>query len=146
MKIEYIDPETGLPEMAAEKIKPRLQLLETRIEGLENKTSIINVSKTATSVGTPDQPVSQVVTADLTIVSRVEKKKDIREARDDELDLPLPRPKAYRIEGVEGELIGFIESELPEALRKPGGYSLNALVAILAYKVTKLEERLAKTK
>ena len=39
--------------------------------------------------------------------------------------------------------IGFIAEELPEFLRRGGGYDLKALVAILAWKITKIEEALS---
>ena len=43
-------------------------------------------------------------------------------------------------------MIGFMAEELPEFLRRGDGYDLKALVAILALKVSKLEEELSKLK
>ena len=59
----------------------------------------------------------------------------------------LPSPKIYeRVEGRGGTEIGFIAEELPEFLRRGNGYDLKALIAILALKVSKLEEELSKLK
>ena len=48
-----------------------------------------------------------------------------------------------RMEGRREVEIGFIAEELPEFLRRGGGYDLKALVAILAWKITKIEEALS---
>jgi len=56
-------------------------------------------------------------------------------------------PKIYkRVDGRGGVEIGFLAEELPEFLRRGDGYDLKALVAILALKVSRLEEELSKLK
>ena len=42
--------------------------------------------------------------------------------------------------------IGFVAEELPESLRRGDGYDLKASVAILALKVSRLEEELSRLK
>ncbi|MEM0382409.1 MAG: hypothetical protein QW580_07125 [Nitrososphaerota archaeon] len=148
--MRWIDAETGLPLEVAEKIKPRIIKLEADIssikplvEALEQKTGIIQPSDSGVNVGTPENPAANVVAENVTVVSAEERKISIREPGEEELDLPLPRPKAYMFKGRGEEFIGFIVNELPPRLQRPGGYSLNELVAVLAYKVAKLERRLA---
>lgn len=133
--MRYVDPETGLPLEAAEKIKPR-------IRKLEEKTGVISLSDTGASIGTAEAPASDIVTLNVTIISSKEAKTEIRELTPEELDMKLPTPKVYKLEDGR-KLIGFVEDELPVALRKPCGYSLNEVVAILSYKVINLERRLA---
>jgi hypothetical protein len=40
------------------------------------------------------------------------------------------------------EELGFVAEEMPEIVRRVGGYDLKAVVAILAYKVSRLENML----
>ncbi|MEM0445566.1 MAG: hypothetical protein QXO86_03455 [Nitrososphaerota archaeon] len=128
--MRYIDPETGLPLEAAEKLRPRLGKLE-----------IITQTDTGLAVGTREAPATDIVCLNVTIVSSRESKADIRPLSPEEKDIQLPEPKAYKLE--DGRiLIGFIEDELPRQLRKGGGYSLNEIVAILALKVKELEKKL----
>ena len=49
-----------------------------------------------------------------------------------------------RTEGRRETEIGLIAEELPEFLRRGNGYDLKALVALLTWKVQKLEEKLSK--
>lgn len=125
--MRIVDRETGLPLEAAKRLRQ-----------LEMKTEPIRIDEDSkTSIGSPEQPVAQVIASEITITSLRELKTGIHELTESELDIQLPAPKSYKIDG--REKIGFIEDELPEKIRRPGGYSLDELVAILAYKVSKLE-------
>ncbi|MEM4497313.1 MAG: hypothetical protein QW692_00620 [Nitrososphaerota archaeon] len=135
--MRIIDDETGLPLEAAEKIKKRLQSVEDRVK-------VIEVGEMGYALGSPENPVADVIAENITIVSEKKLKTDIRELKDEELDLPLPKPKAYKINGK--ELIGFMAEEMPEKIKTPGGYSLNMLIALLAYKINKLEQEINKLK
>ena len=96
-------------------------------------------------IGDDEAYLNDVVTANVTIASAANSKKNIRELDPSISDIELPSPKIYeRAEGRGGVEIGFIAEELPEFLRRGRGYDLKALVAILALKVSKLEEELSK--
>ena len=92
-------------------------------------------------VGDDENYLNDVVTANITIPS-------LSKFLDPSmLEIRLPSPKIYeRVEGRGGVEIGFIAEELPEFLRRGDGYDLMALVAILALKVSRLEEELSKLK
>ena len=86
-----------------------------------------------------------MVTANVTITSLSEFKENVQELDPELLDVKLPTPKMYeRKQGRKGVEIGFIAEELPEFLRRGSGYDLKALVALLAWKVTKLEDAMRK--
>lgn len=97
-------------------------------------------------IGDSDAYLSDVVTANITIGSRVDDKTEIRELDETELEkIVFPKPKKYRRKiGESREEIGFIAEELPEIVRREGGYDLKALIAILVWKISKLEEKLNK--
>ena len=98
-------------------------------------------------IGDDEAYLNDVVTANVTIASASSSKENIRELDPNMLDIKLPSPKIYqRVEGRGGTEIGFIAEELPEFLRRGKGYDLKALIAILALKVSKLEEELSKLK
>ena len=98
-------------------------------------------------IGDDEAYLNDVVTANVTIASASSSKENIRELDPSMLDIKLPSPKIYqRVEGRGGTEIGFIAEELPEFLRRGKGYDLKALLAILALKVSKLEEELSKLK
>ena len=96
-------------------------------------------------IGAQENYLNDIVTANITIASSAKSKGDVREPDPSMLSVKLPTPKIYeRIEGRKEVEIGFIAEELPEFLRRGDGYDLKALVAILAWKITKLEEALSK--
>ncbi|MCD6421677.1 MAG: hypothetical protein J7L17_04650 [Thaumarchaeota archaeon] len=96
-------------------------------------------------IGAQESYLNDIVTANVTIASSAKSKRMIRELDPSMLSVKLPTPKIYeRIEGRRGVEIGFIAEELPEFLRRGDGYDLKALVAILAWKITKIEEALSK--
>ena len=98
-------------------------------------------------IGDQDAYLNDVVTANVTVASLPKSKENIRELDPNLLNIRLPTPKIYeRIEGRKETEIGFIAEELPEFLRRGDGYDLKALVAILALKVSRLEEELSKLK
>ena len=98
-------------------------------------------------IGDDEIYLNDVVTANVTIASMSNSKENIRELDPSMSDIRLPSPKIYeRVEGRGGTEIGFIAEELPEFLRRENGYDLKALIAILALKVSKLEEELSKLK
>jgi len=98
-------------------------------------------------VGDDEDYLNDVVTANITILSMNKFSRDVRDLDPSMLEIKLPSPKIYeRVEGRGGTEIGFMAEELPEFLRRGDGYDLKALVAILALKVSKLEEELSKLK
>jgi len=98
-------------------------------------------------VGDDENYLNDVVTANITIPSLSKFKEGVRDLDPSMLEARLPSPKIYeRVEGRGGVEIGFIAEELPEFLRRGDGYDLKALVAILASKVSRLEEELSKLK
>jgi len=98
-------------------------------------------------IGDDENYLNDVVTANITIPSLSKFKEGVRDLDPSMLEIRLPSPKIYeRVEGRGGMEIGFIAEELPEFLRRGDGYDLKALVAILALKVSRLEEELSKLK
>ena len=96
-------------------------------------------------IGDDEEYLNDVVTANITIPSAAKFKENIRELDPSLLDVELPSPKVYeRAEGRGGMEIGFLAEELPEFLRRGRGYDLKALVAILALKVSRLEQELSR--
>jgi len=93
-------------------------------------------------IGSPENYVADVITGNITIASSRELKKEVRDVSDAELDVELPRPKKYRRDENSSEELGFVAEEMPELIRRVGGYDLKAVVAILAYKVSRLENML----
>ena len=95
-------------------------------------------------IGDQENYLNDVITANVTIASSAGSKRMVRELDPSLLSVKLPTPKIYeRMEGRKEVEIGFIAEELPEFLRRGGGYDLKALVAILAWKITKIEEALS---
>jgi hypothetical protein len=93
-------------------------------------------------IGSPENYVADVFTGNVTIASSLETKTSVRDISDAELDVELPRPKKYRRDENSPEELGFVAEEMPESVRRVGGYDLKAVVAILAYKVSRLEKML----
>ena len=93
-------------------------------------------------IGSPENYVADVFTGNVTIASSLTTKTSVRNVSDAELDVELPRPKKYRRDENSPEELGFVAEEMPESVRRPGGYDLKAVVAILAYKVSRLETML----
>lgn len=152
MKIKYV-PEKNMNILTEENMKlqrkiQRLevenQILTQKITEVENRVEVIEISEAGYIMGSPENPVADIIAENITIVSEKSKKTDIRELSDEELNLPLPKPKAYKIG--EKEYIGFMAEEIPEKIKTPGGYSLNMVVALLTYKIIKLEEEIKKLK
>ena len=97
-------------------------------------------------IGDQNNYLNDVITANITVASLEKFKEKPQDLLDEELDIQLPKPKKYRRkEGKqqeEEEEIGFIAEELPPILKRGNGYDLKALVAVLAYKIAKLETKL----
>jgi hypothetical protein len=127
-----IDNETGLPLEAAEKVKRRFQEYEAEIQRLKDENNVLraHVSELEAVVRKTE---TGVVVADVV---------EVRDVSDSELDVELPRPKKYRRDENSPEELGFVAEEMPESVRRVGGYDLKAVVAILAYKVSRLEKML----
>jgi len=91
-------------------------------------------------VGDDENYLNDVVTANVTVASISRFKENIRDLDPKLLEIELPTPKIYeRTEGRREIEIGFIAEELPEILRRRKGYDLKALVALLSWKVKRLE-------
>ncbi|GBC68394.1 hypothetical protein HRbin01_00075 [archaeon HR01] len=103
------------------------------------------VSPNTLAVGDPDNYLNDIITANITIASTAGDKEDVRDIPDDELEVELPKPKRYiRKGGRREEEIGYVAEELPPILRRGKGYDLKTLVAVLAYKIGRLEKRVSK--
>jgi hypothetical protein len=90
-------------------------------------------------IGSPENYVADIITGNITIASSRATKTSVRDVSDAELDVELPRPKKYRRDAGGPEELGFVAEEMPEIIKRVGGYDLKAVVAILAYKVSRLE-------
>jgi len=96
-------------------------------------------------IGDDENYLNDVITANVTIASLSKFKENIRELDPSMLEIELPTPKIYeRAEGRKEAEIGFIAEEMPEILRRNGGYDLKALIAILAWKIKRIESLLFK--
>lgn len=96
-------------------------------------------------IGDQENYLNDVITANITIPSLPRSKENVEDLDPSLLDIELPAPKIYeRSEGRREKEIGFMVDELPEILRRGDGYDLKALVAILAWKIQRLEKLLAK--
>ena len=102
-------------------------------------TRILATAPNTLVIGSPENYVADVFTGNVTIVSSLTTKTSVRDVSDAELDIELPRPKIYRRDENSPEELGFIAEEMPRNVRRVGGYDLKAVVAILAYKVSRLE-------
>jgi hypothetical protein len=127
-----IDNETGLPLEAAEKVKRRFQEYEAEIQRLKDENNVLR-ARVSELEAVVRRTETGVVVADVV---------EVRDVSDSELDVELPRPKKYRRDADSPEELGFVAEEMPENVRRLGGYDLKAVVAILAYKVSRLEKML----
>ncbi|MCS6787696.1 MAG: hypothetical protein NZ733_00165 [Aigarchaeota archaeon] len=126
-EIRETDSETGLSVDVARRLRE-----------LEARARVIKLDgEGRVSIGDAQDFPLEVVTAGLTVVSRRGAKRNVRALEGRDLEVTLPEPKRYEIGGK--TLIGFLEDELPEAVRTEGGYSLIALIAVLVHKVNRLE-------
>jgi hypothetical protein len=125
-----IDNETSLPLEAAEKVKRRFQEYEAEIQRLKDENNVLR-ARVSELEAVVRRTETGVVVADVV---------EVRDVSDSELDVELPRPKKYRRDENSPEELGFVAEEMPESVRRVGGYDLKAVVAILAYKVSKLEK------
>jgi hypothetical protein len=127
-----IDNETGLPLEAAEKVKRRFQEYEAEIQRLKDENNVLR-ARVSELEAVVRKTETGVVVADVV---------EVRDVSDSELDVELPRPKKYKRDENSPEELGFVAEEMPESVRRVGGYDLKAVVAILAYKVSRLEKML----
>jgi len=120
-----------------------LKPAEEPVAALTPEAVLKPVSPNTLKIGEPENYLNEVTTANITIPSLKKTKEETQEITDEELEIQLPKPRKYqRKEGRKEEEIGFIAEELPPILRRDGGYDLKALVAVLAYKVARLEAAL----
>jgi hypothetical protein len=143
-------------EAEIQRLKDENNVLRARVSELEavvrkTETGVVvadvvieptQISATAPNkliIGSPENYVADVFTGNVTIASSLETKTSVRDISDAELDVELPRPKKYRRDENSPEELGFVAEEMPESVRRLGGYDLKAVVAILAYKVSRLE-------
>jgi hypothetical protein len=146
-------------EAEIQRLKDENNVLRARVSELEavvrkTETGVVvadvvieptQISATAPNkliIGSPENYVADVFTGNVTIASSLETKTSVRDISDAELDVELPRPKKYRRDENSPEELGFVAEEMPESVRRVGGYDLKAVVAILAYKVSRLEKML----
>jgi hypothetical protein len=143
-------------EAEIQRLKDENSVLRARVSELEavvrkTETGVVvadvvieptQISATAPNkliIGSPENYVADVFTGNVTIASSLGTKTSVRDISDAELDVELPRPKKYRRDENSPEELGFVAEEMPESVRRLGGYDLKAVVAILAYKVSRLE-------
>jgi hypothetical protein len=146
-------------EAEIQRLKDENTVLKARVSELESvvrktDTGVVisdvvieptRISATAPNtlvIGSPENYVADVFTGNVTIASSRETKTSVRDVSDSELDVELPRPKKYRRDENSSEELGFVAEEMPAIIRRVGGYDLKAVVAILAYKVGRLENML----
>ncbi|MEM0374793.1 MAG: hypothetical protein QXP43_00600 [Nitrososphaerota archaeon] len=103
------------------------------------------VAPNALTIGTPENYVYEVVTANVTIPSRKDDKENVREVSEDEArQAPLPRVIKYRRKiGRQREEMGFELETAPDVIKAEGGIDLKALVALLVLRVQALEHEVA---
>lgn len=96
-------------------------------------------------IGTSESYVHEVVTANVTIPSRMDDKENVREVSEDEArQAPLPRVIRYRRKiGRQREEMGFELETAPDVIKAEGGIDLKALVALLVLRVQALEHEVA---
>jgi hypothetical protein len=146
-------------EAEIQRLKDENNVLRARVSELEavvrkTETGVVvadvvieptRISATAPNrlvIGSPENYVADVIAGNITIASSRGLKKEVRDISDAELDVELPRPKKYRRDENSPEELGFVAEEMPESVRRVGGYDLKAVVAILAHKVSRLEKML----
>jgi hypothetical protein len=146
-------------EAEIQRLKDENTMLRARVSELESvvrktDTGVVisdvvieptRISATAPNqlvIGSPENYVADVFTGNVTIASSQETKTSVRDVSDAELDVELPRPKKYRRDENSPEELGFVAEEMPESVRRVGGYDLKAVVAILTYKISRLEKML----
>jgi hypothetical protein len=139
----FIDGETGLPAEAAEKLKKLVRRTEEGavIASTLEVTSSAVKPLTPIRLGTSDNFFTDIVSENITIPSKKQAKEEIREVDVNALAaVSLPPPRKYIRRG--REELGFIVEEMPSEVRtSQGDIDLKALIAVLAAKVWRLEER-----
>ncbi len=128
-------------------LRTRIASLETifektgdgvKISGIKLAPTMINAESPNTlTLGDPENYLADIKTANITIASTKDGKREVTDLSDEELEISLPRPKKFKRVGSDVYEIGFISEELPAILQRDGGYDLKALVAVLAYRLEK---------
>lgn len=137
-KTKFLAEENMNIQTLINDLRNNVLILDNRISEVETKTTLIT---TDGSVGSPSLPVVDVVTYNVTLVSKRARKKNITTLSNEEKSSVLPEPIKYELD--DGRiLVGFIEDEMPQYIRSEGGYSLSGLVAILTAKLIQLERRI----
>jgi cell division septum initiation protein DivIVA len=146
-------------EAEIQRLKDENSVLKARVSEFESvvkktETGVVvadvvieptRISATAPNklvIGSPENYVADIIAGNVTIASTRATKTSVRDVSDAELDVELPRPKKYRRDANSPEELGFVAEEMPESVRRVGGYDLKAVVAILAHKVSRLEKML----
>ena len=134
--------------LGVKKVSDRIEFIpkDTSIAQLTSDGYLKPISPNLLVLGDADNYLNDVITANITVSSLGAVKRDVSELSDDVLTITFPRPKRYRRQEGRGDEweIGLLAEELPQILRRGNGYDLKAIVSVIAYKITKLEQRLSK--
>jgi hypothetical protein len=144
-EIQRLTDENNVLRARVSELEAVVRKTETGVVVADVVIEPTQISATAPNkliIGSPENYVADVFTGNVTIASSLETKTSVRDISDAELDVELPRPKKYRRDENSPEELGFVAEEMPESVRRVGGYDLKAVVAILAYKVSRLEKML----
>ncbi|MEM0329592.1 MAG: hypothetical protein QXW02_04345 [Nitrososphaerota archaeon] len=96
------------------------------------------------TIGTSDNYLNDVITANITVASSLADKEIIGDVDELFANIKLPKPRRYRRKLGKGDEIGFMAEEMPEVFRRGSGYDLKALMAYLAWKLSIIENSLQK--
>ncbi|MCS7095352.1 MAG: hypothetical protein NZ988_06070 [Thaumarchaeota archaeon] len=124
--IREIDSETGLRADLAKRLK-----------ALETKADVIVIDDAGRiAAGSRKKALERVVATEF-IMSEMSAG-DVQNCDEKKLDVALPEAKCYERNG--RTFVGFSDGDLPKIVKVDDGYSLIALIALLVYKVNKLEK------
>ena len=133
---------TGVRRVADESgSRVRIAPAEGPVAEITAEGELKPVEPNVLRIGTPENYVHEVVTANVTIPSQPDDKEDVRPVPESEaLSADLPAVIRYRRKsGRPREEIGFDLDSAPDLVRIEGGIDLKALVALLVLRIRMLE-------
>jgi hypothetical protein len=133
---------TGVRRVADENgSRVRIAPAEEPVAEITAEGELKPVEPNVLRIGTPENYVHEVVTANVTIPSQPDDKEDVRPVPESEaLSADLPAVIRYRRKsGRSREEVGFDLDSAPDLVRIEGGIDLKALVALLVLRIRMLE-------